>query len=167
MNAADFQSIQLPEALRLLAGMPAILHAAIVDAGAARLRYKPAPDAFSLVEHACHLRDLECEGYNPRLQRMLEQENPTLAGFEGDVIARERDYMAQDAAHATAQFAVSRAALVARAGTLTSTEMARTGTFMGRTITVCDLLAMMVEHDRGHREEIAALVATAGPRGWK
>jgi hypothetical protein len=159
MNAADFQSIQLPEALRLLAGMPAVLRAAIVDARAEQLRYKPTPDAFSLVEHACHLRDLEREGYNLRLQRMLGEENPMLAGFEGDVIARERDYMAQDAAHAAAQFAVSRAALVARAGTLTSAEMARTGSFMGRTITVCDLLAMMVEHDRGHRDEIAALAA--------
>jgi hypothetical protein len=164
MNAADFQSIQLPEALRLLAETPDILHAAIVDATPARARHKPAPDAFSLVEHACHLRDLEREGYNLRLQRMLGEENPMLAGFEGDVIARERDYMAQDAAHAAAQFAVSRAALVARAGTLTSAEMARTGSFMGRTITVCDLLAMMVEHDRGHRDEIAALVAMGRPR---
>jgi hypothetical protein len=164
MNAADFQSIQLPEALRLLAGMPAVLRAAIVDARAEQLRYKPTPDAFSLVEHACHLRDLEREGYNLRLQRMLGEENPMLAGFEGDVIARERDYMAQDAAHAAAQFAVSRAALVARAGTLTSAEMARTGSFMGRTITVCDLLAMMVEHDRGHRDEIAALVSMGRPR---
>jgi hypothetical protein len=54
--------------------------------------------------------------------------------------------------------------LVARAAKLGSMEMARTGTFMGRTITVCDLLAMMVEHDRGHREEIAALVAKRRPR---
>jgi hypothetical protein len=37
--------------------------------------------------------------------------------------------------------------------------MRRTGDFMGRTITVCDLLAMMAEHDAGHREEIAALAA--------
>jgi hypothetical protein len=164
MNAADFQSIQFPEALRLLAETPAIVHAAVVDAMPARLRQRPAPEAFSLVEHACHLRDLECEGYNLRLQRMLGEENPALAGFEGDVIARERDYLAQDAAQAAAQFAVSRAALVARAGTLTFAEMARTGTFMGRTITVCDLLAMMVEHDRGHREEIAALVGMRQPR---
>ncbi|HSW83266.1 MAG TPA: DinB family protein [Usitatibacter sp.] len=164
MNAADFQSIQLPEALRLLDETPAVLRAAIVDATAEQLRYRPAPDAFSLVEHACHLRDLESEGYNFRLRRMLGEENPTLAGFEGDVIARERDYLAQDAAHAAAQFAVSRAALVARAGTLTFAEMARAGTFMGRTITVCDLLAMMVEHDRGHREEIAVLVAMRQPR---
>jgi len=37
--------------------------------------------------------------------------------------------------------------------------MARTAVFLGRTITVCDLLAMIVEHDRGHREEIANLVS--------
>jgi len=65
---------------------------------------------------------------------------------------------------AAAQFAVARAALVARAANLGSAQMARTGSFMGRSITVCDLLAMMVEHDRGHREEIAALVAMRRPR---
>ena len=74
MNAADFQSIQLPEALRLLADMPTVLRAAIVDATPAQLRHKPAPEAFSLVEHACHLRDLEREGYDLRLQRMLGEE---------------------------------------------------------------------------------------------
>ena len=158
MNAADFRSIQLPEALRVLGEMPAVLHAAIADATTGQLRHKPAPDVFSLVEHACHLRDLEREGYGLRLERMLELVNPALAGFEGDVIARERDYLAQDAANAAAQFAIARAA------NLGATQMARTGTFMGRTITVCDLLAMMVEHDRGHREEIAALVATRQPR---
>ena len=160
MNAADFQSIQLPEALRLLGEMPAVVHAAIAGATTGQLRHRPAPDTFSLVEHACHLRDLEREGYGPRLERMLEHPSPALAGFEGDVIARERDYLAQDAASAAAQFAIARAALVARAANLDATQMARTGTFMGRIITVCDLLAMMVEHDRGHREEIAALVST-------
>jgi hypothetical protein len=164
MNAADFQSIQLPEALRLLGGMPAFVHAAIADATAAQLRHRPAPQAFSLVEHACHLRDLEREGYDVRLQRMLDEDNPALAGFEGDVIARERDYLAQDAAAAAIQFSFSRAALVARVAGLTAAQMARTGDFMGRTITVCDLLAMMVEHDRGHREEIAVLVTTKEPR---
>ena len=162
MNAADIQSIQLPEALRLLAQMPGIIQAAIADATPLQLRHQPAPGAFSLVEHACHLRDLEREGYNLRLMRMLEQKNPQLAGFEGDVIARERNYLAQDAVNAASEFAILRGAFLACAETLTSEQMARTGTFMGRTITVCDLLAMMVEHDRGHREEIAALVATKG-----
>ena len=160
MNAADFQSIQLPEALRLLSEMPAVLKAAIVNASADELRRKPAPGAFSLVEHACHLRDLEREGYTLRLKRMLGEEHPSLAGFQGDAIAIERDYLAQDAAAAEVDFAIARGVLLARAETLTPAEMSRTADFMGRRITVCDLLAMMVEHDRGHREEIAALLAT-------
>ena len=159
MNAADFQSIQLPEALRLLSEMPGILHAAIAGASVEQLRRKPGPELFSLVEHACHLRDLEREGYNLRLRRMLEHDHPTLAGFEGDVVARERNYLDQDASNAVAEFTVCRRAFLARAQALTREDMARTAGFMGRTITVCDLLAMMVEHDRGHREEIAALVA--------
>ena len=164
MNAADFQAIQLPEALKRLGEMPAVLHAAISGASQDGMRSRARPDSFCLIEHACHLRDLEREGYALRLRRMLEEQSPTLADFEGDVIARERDYMAQDAGRAAAQFAAARAAFVERARSLTAREMSRTASFMGRTITVCDLLAMMVEHDRGHREEIAALVSSRAAR---
>jgi hypothetical protein len=160
VNAADFRSMQLPEALRLLSEMPGIMHAAIAGMSLDEIRRRPSHGGFSLVEHACHLRDLEREGYAMRLRRMLEQDHPALAGFEGDVVARERDYLAQDPANAVAEFAIARRALLARAEVLTPAEMARTAGFMSRTITVCDLLAMMVEHDSGHRREIAELVAT-------
>jgi hypothetical protein len=66
--------------------------------------------------------------------------------------------MSQDAHGAAAEFALLRAAFIARAQALTGQQMSRTASFMGRTINICDLLAMMVEHDRGHREEIEALV---------
>jgi hypothetical protein len=157
MNAADFRSVTLPEALQRLAEMPAILRDKVAQATAAQLRWRPNEQAFCLVEHACHLRDLEREGYAVRLARMLAEEAPVLEGFEGDVIARERDYMSQDAHRAASEFASAREAFVARARALTGDEMSRTASFMGRAITVCDLLAMMVEHDRGHREEIDAL----------
>ena len=157
MNAADFRSVTLPEALKRLGETPAILRDAVAGATPAQLRRRPNAESFCLLEHACHLRDLEREGYAVRLGRMLDEDMPTLQGFEGDVIARERDYMSQDAHGAAAQFAQSRAAFLERARSLTGDEMSRTASFMGRTITVCDLLAMMVEHDRGHREEIEAL----------
>ena len=144
--------------------MPRILHEAIAGASAGELRMRAAADGFCLVEQACHLRDLEREGYAVRMRRMLEERDAVLDGFEGDVVARERDYMAQDAHAAAAEFAVARAAFIARAESLTVAQMARTAGFMGRSITVCDLLAMMVEHDRGHREEIAALVAMRAAR---
>lgn len=158
MNAADFQSITLPEAVKRLAEMPRILSAALLDASPEELCLRPGPEAFCLIEHACHLRDLEREGYGIRLRRMLEEKMPALSGFEGDVIARERNYMAQDAHDAAAEFALARAAFIARAETLTGKQMSRGARFMSRNINVCDLLAMMVEHDRGHREEIEVLV---------
>ena len=157
MNAADFRSVALPEALKRLAEMPAILRDKVAQATPAQLRQRPNAESFCLTEHACHLRDLEREGYAVRLARMLEETTPLLAGFEGDVVARERDYLSQDAHDAAAQFAAARAAFLSRVEALTGDQMSRTASFMGRTITVCDLLAMMVEHDRGHREEIEAL----------
>jgi hypothetical protein len=158
MNAADIQSITLAEALARLAQMPPLLHRALADASPEELRIRTDPDSFCLVEQACHLRDLEREGYAVRLQRMLCEDRPVLAQFEGDVVARERRYVEQDAHRACDEFAVARSALIDRAETLGAAQMARTAVFMGRTITVCDLLAMIVEHDRGHREEIAKLV---------
>ena len=157
MNAADFRSITLPAALDRLAEMPSVLHSALEGASAGELSRRPGADLFCLIEHACHLRDLEVEGYAVRLRRMLGEDEPTLAGFEGDVIARARNYMAQDPLEASKQFATARAAFVERARMLTASEMGRTATFMDRRITVCDLLAMMVEHDNGHRTEIEAL----------
>jgi len=143
--------------------MPSFLQAAIVRATPRGLRARTSPDAFCLIEHACHLRDLEREGYGVRLRRMLEESAPSLAGFEGDVVARQRNYMVQDPRDAAAEFAVARAAFLARAEALTDAEMARTATFGGRTITMGDLFAMMVEHDEEHRIEIAALVQLEEP----
>ena len=159
MNAADFPNLSFPEALERLGAMPSALDAAFAGATDAQLRTRGAGDGFCLLEQACHLRDLEREGYHVRLQRMLAETHPRLAGFEGDVVARERDYMAQDPVEAARGFALARNRFLERARALTSDDMRRTGDFMGRSITVCDLLAMMVDHDAGHREEIAALVA--------
>jgi hypothetical protein len=41
---------------------------------------------------------------------------------------------------------------------LTADDLRREGTFAGRRICFADLVAMMVEHDRGHREEIERLM---------
>ena len=149
--------------LKLLSATPSFLQAAIVRATPRGLRARVSPDAFCLIEQACHLRDLEREGYAVRLRRMLEESTPALPGFEGDVVARERNYMVQDPRDAAAEFAVARAAFLARAEALTDAEMARTASFGGRTITMGDLFAMMVEHDEGHRIEIAALVQLEEP----
>ena len=163
MDAAS-PSLAFPEALKRLQEMPAFLKQALHGASRADLERRTAPDTFCLIEHACHLRDLEREGYLVRLRRIMYEAEPVLAGFEGDVIARQRDYMKQDAFDAAHQFAVTRAGFLMLARTVKEVDMRRTARFMGRTVTVCDLLGMMVEHDREHCREIAALVAARETR---
>ncbi|APV50361.1 hypothetical protein BWI17_12055 [Betaproteobacteria bacterium GR16-43] len=161
MNAADCPTLPIADALASIERMPAVLDAALADRPVEVLRARTeAGGSFSLVEHACHLRDLEREGYALRLRRMLAEETPELEGFPGDVIARQRDYPNQDARSAARDFARARRELVAGFAALDAAQLERTGRFAGRTITVKDLACMIVQHDSEHREEIARLVAS-------
>lgn len=158
MNAADFPRLGLAESIERLDSMPEFLDAALAEAGDERLRIRPSAEEFCLLEHACHLRDLEREGYLVRVGRMLGEKSPALQGFDGATIARERDYLAQDASLAAQEFAAARRELVGLMAPLTESDLGREGTFMGKPVCLGDVIAMMVEHDRGHREEIARLV---------
>jgi hypothetical protein len=82
---------------------------------------------------------------------------PALAEFDGDAVAQERDYPAQDAREAARDFAAARAELVKLLESVDASRATRTALFAGERITLAGLVAMIEEHDRGHREEIAAL----------
>jgi len=140
-----------------LAPMPAFVDAALSRVPRDRWIERPGPEAFSLVEQACHLRDVEREGYLVRVRRMLEEEMPRLAGFDGAAAARQRDYLSQDAKVAAQQFAAARAEVVALLSATTPDQLERGAMFMDERITLADLVHLMVEHDREHRDEIAAL----------
>ena len=43
------------------------------------LRMRADDGNFSFVEHVCHLRDIEREGYGARIERILNEESPSLA----------------------------------------------------------------------------------------
>jgi DinB superfamily len=159
MNIVDVAPFALADAVARLAAMPAALDAAIASVEPADLVRQPAPGEFSLVEHACHLRDLEREGYLVRVRRMLSEREPALEPFDGGAIAAARDYRRQDSAAAARAFAFARAELVALVAPLTPAQLAREGTFGDRRICLADVIAMMVEHDREHREEFEQLLA--------
>jgi len=158
MNAADFPRVGLQGAIASLAAMPAFVEAALRAPGPGELVLRPAPEGFALVEQACHLRDLEREGYLVRVRRMLAEDLPTLEGFDGAAIARARDYLREDAPWRSRDFAAARREVIALIAPLGEDALARTAMFDARRITVADLVALMCEHDRGHREEIEALV---------
>src|SRR5688572_16453758 len=150
--------MRLAEMIERLEAMPAFVSQAIEGASSDALLYQPAPEEFSLLEQACHLRDLEREGYLVRVRRMLTERDPELQPFDGAAVARERKYMEQDARLAAQEFAAARRELTGLLAPLTEEDLARRGRFAGETITFGGLVEMMLEHDRGHREEIERLL---------
>jgi hypothetical protein len=72
--------------------MPAQLRASLRSLAPQHWRWKPSPEVFSVVEHLCHLRDLEAEGYQLRIRRLVEEDLPTLDEIDGSAWAAERGY---------------------------------------------------------------------------
>jgi hypothetical protein len=148
-----------------LARTPAVVAELAGGLSTAELRLRAAGVEFSFVEQACHLRDLEREGYGVRIRRLLAEDRPELEGFDGSRVAAERDYGAEDFAEALAAFGAARAANVAALGRLSAGELARRGVFEGREVTLGDVLEMMREHDDDHVRQLRAVRAALGGGG--
>lgn len=137
----------------------------ILSDGARRLpevrwRRAPASGGFCLVEHAWHMADLEREGFGVRLRRLLEEVEPFLADFDGDRAAREREYTALPLDAGIAAFATARAANLTLLRAVAPGEWTRAGAQEGvGRLTLRDVPAIMLRHDRQHAAEIAALLA--------
>jgi hypothetical protein len=157
-DAAELPRSGLPESLERLGEMTDFLDGALEAVPPGDFLSRPAPDEFSLVEQACHLRDLEREGYLVRVRRMLSETLPTLEGFDGTAIAQQRHYMTQDAHVAAQEFAAARREVLGLLAATTPADLERQAIFDERRITLRELVAMMEAHDRGHREEIERLI---------
>ena len=158
MNAADFPRVGLQDAIAALSVMPGYVDAALHACSPGELALRPAEDGFALVEQACHLRDLEREGYLVRVRRILAEDTPSLEAFDGAAVAKARDSLGADAHAAARDVAAARGEVIALIAPLGEADLARAAIFDGDRITLADLIAMMCEHDRGHRAEIEALV---------
>jgi DinB superfamily len=118
----------------------------------------PAAGGFSLVEHVCHLRDFEAEGVQLRIGRCVKESEPDLADFPGDVVAAERNYIAQDFDGALQSFEGSREKTLTLLAHLSDEQLERGARFGGEgRLTLRRLIAMFAEHDRSHRQELAQL----------
>jgi len=145
--------------LERLAAMPRFLEAAFAGLASAEAARRLADGEFAPVEQAWHLADLEREGYAVRIRRLLEESAPHLPDFDGLRIAAERNYRALDLREGLAAFRVARATNVAALRAVPDSSWTRAGTQEGvGPVSLCDLPALMDEHDASHREEIEAWV---------
>jgi hypothetical protein len=109
------------------------------------------------VAQCWHLADLEREGYGVRIRRLRAETAPALPDFDGARLARERNYASRSLAAGLAAFRAARRENLAALRALGGEEWTRGGTQEGvGPIMLCDVPAMMAEHDAGHRDEIRA-----------
>jgi len=79
------------EIVDTLRALPDQIEAVVRDLDEEALRRRPAPDQWSIKEVCAHLRDsLEIDG--ERIRRMLEEDQPSIAGYDQEALAREGDY---------------------------------------------------------------------------
>ena len=144
--------------LEHLSAMPGLLAKAFEGLSADDARVEGA-DGFSPVEQCWHLADLERDGYGLRIRRLLAEDEPALADFDGERVARERNYKALSLREGIESFRQARADNLAALRQLSVLEWERRGTQEGvGPIGLCDVPAMMAEHDAAHRAEIEAWV---------
>lgn len=150
VDGAHFQTL-----LDFLTETPTKLSGLTNGFSAAELCLKNSEAEFSALENICHLRDLELGGCTPRLKRMLDEDDPALADFDGARVAAESDYNSQQARLALQTFATARQENVETLRSLTEAQLKREGTLEGvGKITLERLAEMMREHDEGHLEDL-------------
>lgn len=150
---------KLETLLLTLESTPALIERAARQIPAGDATRRPAAGGFSLVENIWHLADLEREAYRIRIRRLLTEDEPLLANFDGDRVARERDYQSKGLAEGLAAFAMARHRNVERLRDLPPSAWKRSGSqeSVGR-VTLADVPRMMAEHDRSHTDDLSALL---------
>lgn len=146
-----------PITLKALADFPAQLEAHYGAIPAAHKHWKPASwegipsEHLTAIEQLCHVRDVEIDGYQVRIQRTLAEEIPFLPGLDTYGLARDRDYHKQDAAPVLKEFAAARAKTLEMLKALSLQQLARRAEFedYGQT-TPTGLAHYLCSHDQQH-----------------
>jgi len=142
-----------------LRGMPAFLRDSAARFRGDAILSSPA-GTLCFLEQVWHLADLESEGFAVRIRRILDEDNPVLADFDGARVARERNYRALSLEGGLVLFTSTRLRNLEILEGLDEVRWARAATQEGvGRLRLSDLPRRMAEHDASHRDEIRALLA--------
>lgn len=150
------------DVLERLSLIPALLAEVVAGVPGSLVRVRSGP--FALVEQVWHLADLEREGFGERIRRLIAEEDPFLPDFDGDRVAREREYLRLDPGEALAAFSSARAETIRLLRSLPDGSWSRSGQQEGvGRVALSDLPGRILDHDRAHLAEIAGLLADLVP----
>jgi len=146
--------------LAVLRSTPAVLDTLSRDLPSQAWTKRPEPDEWSPTEILCHLRDVEKEVNLPRVQLLLEQNNPFLAGKDTDPWAEQRHYIRQDGMQALFKFTAARLELLDLLETIQPEDWNRPArhAIFGPT-RLAELVGINAGHDRLHVRQVERAIS--------
>jgi FMN phosphatase YigB (HAD superfamily) len=140
--------------LAVLRSSPAVLNAFSKDLTASSWIEHPQPGEWNFTEILCHLRDVDIEVNQPRIDKVLKEPNPFLPGIDTDKWAEERLYYCQNGLTALKDFISSRIQLLDILQDLKPEDWQRQArhAIFGPT-SIKELVSIIVGHDRIHIQQ--------------
>ncbi|MBP0593343.1 DinB family protein [Paraburkholderia sp. LEh10] len=149
--------LALAEVIEMLALMPQKFSDLVARVPASQWRQRPNGTGFALVEHACHLRDLDAV-FADRIAAIRTKQLPVIDSVDGTLLAEQRDYLHQEMADAVRAFTQSRRRLCGTLAKLRPDQLARCGLRDGvRRMTLEEIVRELLDHDRTHCLELEEL----------
>lgn len=140
-----------------LSAMPGELGQAVKDFPRDVWNWKPISwegspgENFSAVGHVCHLRDIELDGYQQRISRVLSEDCPSLVSIDGYRLAEERRYDEDDLGSALSSFISARGETLSLLRGVRDSDMRRRTIFAEYgEISLGGLLHLLRSHDLQH-----------------
>ncbi|WP_163875582.1 DinB family protein [Paenibacillus favisporus] len=132
----------------------AMLREAIEGLTEEELRYKPAPDQWSIHQIIIHVADSEMSSTS-RLKTVLAEDEPTLISFDQDAWANNLGYDLLDREQYLQLFKLLRLSMQTILDNLTNEQIERVGVYIDQArFSFKQLLVFRVEHVRGHLAQI-------------
>ncbi|TCZ70211.1 DUF664 domain-containing protein [Paenibacillus albiflavus] len=132
----------------------AMLRDAIEGLTEEELRYKPAPDKWSIHQILIHVTDSEISSTS-RLKKVLAEDEPLLISFDQDAWANNLGYDLMDREQYLLLFKLLRSSMQTILDNLTSEQSERVGVYVDqKRFTFKQLTEFRVEHVRDHLDQI-------------
>jgi FMN phosphatase YigB (HAD superfamily) len=155
----DFSS---PHAvLAVLKSTPAVIDSLAINLSERQWSERPEPEAWSLTEIFAHLRDVDREVNIPRLEKVMAENMPFLAGYNTDAWTEERSYRLEDGPTALRGFFDERMRLIEKLERLDLTDWERVArhAIFGPT-SLREMVSFTATHDRNHVKQILQTAKT-------
>jgi hypothetical protein len=158
MSTSSF-AIETPGRIARLRCTVEEITALLAAASPATVARRPAPDAWSVTEILCHLRDIE-EAYGDRIRLILANDEPALIQVDPERWVDDRQYRRHDAAAALAAFRARRHDTLGLLDRLDAAQWERSGRHPSRgRLTIRKIVHSLAKHDSEHCEQIGRALA--------